>query len=277
MIAPDDFEVYLRSLRPIAGVLDLETPDRGLVDRVVRDLGRTAFLDEASVSRLIAGESGAILVIAVAAGMAQEQLLNQLRYRFGTSSFARLSRENPDGVAAMFAETGALRRVAAGRERAWTYADVVHDRLVSRSRAGRAIARGRALENAVEEVVRAKGLPYVMRTRFIGRGRADAPCDLAIPAAGADAQIIVAIKGFDSTGSKLSDAVREIEQMAEIRRPDQYVYAVVDGIGWLRRRRDLERAHQLWLVRRIDGMYRQDTLGELAASLGDAAARLRLT
>ncbi len=273
MTGPADLDAYLRSLRPIAGVLDLETPDRGLVDRVIGALVEAEAVNEEAVSRLIAGESGAILVVAVAAGMAQEQLLNQLRYRFGTSSFARLSREKPDGVAAMFAEMGALERVAAGRERAWTYADVVHDRLVSRSRAGRAIARGRALE----EVVRAQGFRYAMRTRFIGRGRADAPCDLAVPGAGADARIVVAIKGFDSTGSKLSDAVREIEQMAEIRRPDQYVYAVVDGIGWLRRRRDLERAHQLWVDRRIDGMYRQDTLGEMAASLGDAAARLRLT
>lgn len=277
MTGPADLDDYLRSLRPIAGVQDLEAPDRALVDRVARGLGEAGVVDEASVSRLIAAESGAILIVAVAAGMAQEELLNQLRYRFGTSSFGRLARENPEGVATMFAEMGAIGRLAADRDRPWTYADVIHDRLVSRSRAGRAIARGRALENAVEEVVRAQGLPYAMRTRFIGRGQTDGPCDLAVPAAGGGARIVVAIKGFDSTGSKLSDAVREIEQMAEIRRPDQYVYAVVDGIGWLRRRRDLERAHQLWVDRKIDGMYRQDTLGELAASLGDAAARLRLT
>jgi hypothetical protein len=42
-----------------------------------------------------------------------------------------------------------------------------------------------------------------------------APCDLAIP--GTDAVIVVAARGFDSTGSKLTDAVREVEEMTDVR------------------------------------------------------------
>lgn len=76
--------------------------------------------------------------------------------------------------------------------------------------------QGRELEDAVEERVEALGQPFTTRTRFSGRGNLDAPADFAIPS-GSEALIAVAVKGFDSTGSKLSDATREIEQMVEVK------------------------------------------------------------
>jgi hypothetical protein len=86
--------------------------------------------------------------------------------------------------------------------------------------------------------------------------------------------IAVAAKGFDSTGSKLTDAVREIEEMTDVRLPTQFVMVVIDGIGWKSRIRDLRRIYQLWEARQIDGMY---TLGSLDAFRRDLenAARLR--
>ena len=36
---------------------------------------------------------------------------------------------------------------------------------------------------------------------------------------------------LDSTGSKLTAAVTEVQQMAEVRFADQYVFGIVDGIG----------------------------------------------
>lgn len=89
-----------------------------------------------------------------------------------------------------------------------------------------------------------------------------------------DAQIVVAAKGFDSTGSKLTDAVREIQEMAAVRRPQQYVMAVIDGIGWKSRVADLKRIHQLWVDGDIDGMYTLATLDTFREDLRQAA-RLR--
>jgi hypothetical protein len=43
-----------------------------------------------------------------------------------------------------------------------------------------------------------------------------------------DAMIVFDMKSFNSTGSKLTDAVVEIEKMASLRAPKQYVYAVTD-------------------------------------------------
>lgn len=57
--------------------------------------------------------------------------------------------------------------------------------------------------------------------------------------------IAVAAKGFDSTGSKLTDAVREVEEMADIRLPAQYIMVVIDGIGWKSRIGDLRKIYHL--------------------------------
>lgn len=115
-----------------------------------------------------------------------------------------------------------------------------------------------------------------MRTRYLGRGGADGPCDLAIPSGGGEALIICAVKGFDSTGSKLSDAAGEIERIADVRLPGQFVFAVVDGIGWKRRQGDLRRIHALAAKRSIDGLYSLSHMDEFRGDLEAAAWRLGL-
>ena len=133
---------------------------------------------------------------------------------------------------------------------------------------------GRRLEDEIEAIANDLGLPSVVRTRFTGRGGRTAPCDLAIPAGDTHAQIVVAAKGFDSTGSKLTDAVREVEEMANVRLPAQFVMVVVDGIGWKSRQADLRRIYDLWASSHIDGMYTLASLDTFRSDL-DSAARLR--
>ena len=84
------------------------------------------------------------------------------------------------------------------------------------------------------------------------------------------------MKGFNSTGSKLSDAVREILEMADVRLPSQYVYVVIDGIGWKNRQADLRRIFELWENRTIDGLYTLAHLPQFQADLTAAALRLDL-
>jgi len=113
---------------------------------------------------------------------------------------------------------------------------------------------------------------YAMRTTFEGRGGRREPCDFPIPAGGPEAAVVGAAKGFDSTGSKLTDAVREVEAVANARLPEQFVVAIVDGIGWLRRQADLKRIHDLYREGRIDGLY---TLGQIDRFEADLAEALR--
>ncbi|MEI2775082.1 MAG: hypothetical protein V9G19_03735 [Tetrasphaera sp.] len=82
----------------------------------------------------------------------------------------------------------------------------------------------------------------------------------------------MAAKGFDSTGSKLSDAVREIEEMADARTGGQVALAVVDGIGWKGRMADLKRIWDLWDTGEIDGLYTLATLAQFRTYLDHFAA-----
>jgi len=75
------------------------------------------------------------------------------------------------------------------------------------------------------------------------------------------------VKGFDSTGSKLSDAAREIEQMVDVKTARQFIFAVVDGQGWMRRHGDLRRIYDLWTKKLIDGLYPRGQLDGFADAL----------
>jgi hypothetical protein len=229
-------------------------------------------VNPAALTALLSERSDWVLILGSVVGLSQEQLKNILRHRLGSAGFVKLARERAAEVVALLdQEYDLVDRVRAERHRSWSYGDVLFERIASRSRAGRAIGRGRQLEDEVEEVVTALGLPYSLRTQFVGRAARVAPCDLAIPAAGEGALIVCAVKGFDSTGSKLTDAVREIEAMAEVRRPRQFVYAVVDGIGWLSRQADLRRIHTLAVEGSIDGLFSRSQLATFRDELRQAA------
>jgi hypothetical protein len=230
-----------------------------------------------SLAAFFAAHPDSIPVLATAAGLTREMLKNQLRHRLGTSSWNKLARTDPQRLVDTLDEFGLVRRLFGQMHREWTFADVLLERyLWSQRGASGAIGRGRSLEDQVEAVVQKLGLPMVLRTQFRGRGGASAPCDLAVPAGGEQAQIVIAMKGFNSTGSKLSDAVREIVAMAEARLPQQFVFAVVDGIGWKSRQSDLRRIYELWDRRSIDGLYTLAHLDRLEGDLRSAAMRLAL-
>ncbi len=210
--------------------------------------------------------------------MSRERLKNVLRHKFDTSGWITLARKRPeDVISALDADFGLLAQLEAQRKRTYTFGDVLMARAGSRQSAGAAIAGGRGVEDALEHVAEELGLPCEPRTRFVGRDSRTAPSDLAIPKGGEDALIVCAAKGFDSTGSKLSDAVREIEEMAEVRRPTQFVFAVIDGIGWKSRQADLRHIYELWQSNRIDGLYTVGTLDSFAVDLDNAANRLGLS
>ncbi|MFJ4262673.1 hypothetical protein ACIPYU_09525 [Paenarthrobacter nicotinovorans] len=52
--------------------------------------------------------------------------------------------------------------------------------------------------------------------------------------------------------------------------------AVIDGIGWNRRRADLARIYDRWASNDIDGMYTRATLGDFQQDLLEAARLRRL-
>jgi hypothetical protein len=272
------FEDYLKSLSPVAPAAALAEPEAlELCVRMTAMIASLDPLDRKSLSSAVASDPQVLPVLAAAAGQSQERFKTWLQSRFGTAGWITLGRKRAfDLIAAMDEDLGLLDVLTEQVAREWTWADVLARVMAPRQRAGHAVQQGRDLEDEVEQVIRGTGLSVQPRTRFEGAGQETAPADFAMPDGGSDALIAIAVKGFDSTGSKLTDARREIEEMAKVRRPTQFIFAVVDGHGWLRRQNDLRQIHRLWEMGRIDGLYSRVSLDDFGAALRAAARRLDL-
>jgi hypothetical protein len=283
-VSPASFEEFLSELTSLSTAAGAGTP--ALDPEIVREAGAAAqalaglqTVNRETIAEIVRAHPQWVPFLASCAGLGLEQLKRQLQRLARTSGWTRLAQKEPERLVAVLDEAfGLIDQIRMQREQTWTFADVLVERYVwSRRRASTSVLQGRRLENVVEEVVASiMGDRYVMRTKFIGRGGEEAPCDFAIPDDGTDALIIGAVKGFNSTGSKLSDAVREIDRMASVRLPRQFVFAFVDGIGWLGRQADLKRIYDLWITHAIDGLYSLARTEAFRQDLTDAARRLGL-
>ncbi len=272
MTGASTFETFLASLGRIGEGISVADGTTDTISEGGARLEDLARVDRPSLAGLVEENPEWIRVLGLAVGLSQEQLQVNLNQWVGTRSYRVAARRSAEVIAALD-ELGLVARIEAERGLTYRYRDILLARYGSRATAGRAISRGRALEDVVQAVVDDLRLPRVMRTRFAGQGGRTGPCDLAIPGGGEKAQIVVGIKGFNSTGSKLTDATREIEEMAAVRMPRQYVFAVVDGLGWLGRKADLRRIHSLLERRDLDGLYTQATMAQFRDDVSDAAKR----
>lgn len=271
------FEEYVASLSQLSNPFDptLPTAESEEIRDVAHQIAALVAVDIESLAELIRQTPDAVPVLGLVVGLTREKLKNVLKHHLDTAGWITLARDRPAAVIGMLEEHYDLvRLVDEQRSRTYDFGDVLVARAGTRRTASDAGATGRRVEDELERVAVDLGLPYETRTRFEGRNGATAPCDLAIPAGGAVAQIVVAAKGFDSTGSKLTDAVREVEEMAEKRLPSQYVMAAIDGIGWKNRVNDLRRIFELRESNQIDGLYTLEGLGQFRAELSAAATRL---
>ncbi|MEI2774968.1 MAG: hypothetical protein V9G19_03155 [Tetrasphaera sp.] len=184
-------------------------------------------------------------VLALVVGLSREKLKNHLRNWFDTASWRKAALEQrAELVEKLDEEFDLFRLLRTQRNCAYTFGDILVARAGTRATATTAGQSGRKIEDELEAIAKSLNLPYVPRARFVGRNGRTAPADLAVPATGRECVIAVAAKGFDSTGSKLSDAVGEIEEMADARTGGQVALAVVDGMGWKGRIADLTRIRE---------------------------------
>lgn len=275
---PDDSAellAYLGRLQLLTAYIDptADTPQATAIRDAGASIDALPVIDVDSLSDWVRRRPRDVYTLGLAVGLSQEKLKNLVKARFGTSSWARAATEYPAAVITWLDdEFGLLRSLAVQRNRAYAFGDVLAARGTSRQTASSAGVAGRSVEDAVEVIVNDLGLPYEMRGRFVGRNGETGPADLAIPTM-AEALIAVACKGFDSTGSKLTSAVSEVTEMANVRFAQQYVMAVVDGIGWLSRKGDFRRMYALAETRRIDGLYTLADLDLFRADLRTAALR----
>lgn len=272
------FEAYVASLGRLTPHVDptLATAGTEQIRAAAESLGNLAEITRESLAAWTLARPNDVPVLGLAVGLSQEKLKNTLKDRFVTTGWVTLARKRSDDLIAMFDEEFDLvRLVTSQRHQVFTFGDVLVARGSGRQSAGRAGLAGRSIEDEIERIAQDLGLTTATRMKFTGRNRRTAPCDLAV-LSGANIAIAVAAKGFDSTGSKLTDAVREVEEMAEVRLPTQFVMVVIDGIGWKSRIGDLRRIYQLWASQQIDGMYTLRSLDAFSRDLGNAARLRRL-
>lgn len=270
------FDEYLSTLGRLSAHIDptASTPEADDIKEAALSLTELESVDVSALTAWVQERPTSVPVLGLAVGLSQERLRNTLRNEFGTTGWVTLARTKAaDLIAWLDRDFDLIRLLTMQQARDYVFGDVLVARAGTRVTATQAGISGRKVEDEIEAIASDLGLPHQVRTRFTGRNDRTAPCDLVVPDSGA-AQIVVAAKGFDSTGSKLTDAVREIQEMAEIRRPTQFVMAVIDGIGWKSRLSDLRRIHDLWVQGDIDGMYTLATLDVFRADL-ETAARLR--
>ncbi len=275
---PLTFEEFEASLTRLGDASSIDTQVQTLFRQLATEV-QTVALTRHDLANLVKRVPAVVPVLGLVVGLSQEALKNTLRHRLGTSRWLNLDAQRAAEVVTLLDEEfHLLSELDRQRSAQWDYIDILQERAGSRGLAGRAISRGKALENRVEQLVGKEGLdlPYRLRTQFVGTAGRTAPCDVAIPNSGDKALIVIAIKGFDSTGSKLSDAVREVAAMADVAQPRQFVFAVIDGMGWKGRRADLRRIYDLWRNHSIEGAYSLARFTEFRADLESAAKRLKL-
>lgn len=271
------FEDFLTKLSDLSGAAPVENAQaRALAEEAALALASLTVVDRSSLAELVAEHPSWVPILATCVNLSQEQLKNRLRFWFDTSSWNRIARTRPlDLIERLDGELGLVAKIDGQRARQWSFADLLMERYSwSRSRASGSVRRGRGVEDDVEAIIKGLGLAPSMRGRFLGRNGRTAPCDFAVQGSRGEALIVGCAKGYNSTGSKLTDAVREVVEMAEVRLPRQFVFAVIDGIGWLNRRADLRRIYDLWATDQIDGLYSLASLETFRADL-EQAARLR--
>jgi hypothetical protein len=225
----------------------------------------------------IVGRARAVHVLGLSVGLSGERLKNICKHELDTGGFGKVAKLYPAQLIELLAnDYGLIDALYRQRHATYGFGDILVARASTSSTAARAGVAGRSIEDRLEDIAHGLGLVYQTRGRFTGRAGETAPYDLAILNGYGEVEIAVAAKGFDSTGSKLTDALREIEQMANVRLPTQFIFAAVDGIGWKQRQSDLRKIHGLWTDRKIDGVYTVQTLPEFRIGLEEAAKRVGL-
>jgi hypothetical protein len=175
----------------------------------------------------------------------------------------KLARTDSTALAEALVKMGLPEIILADLQKEWTTEDVLTDRYrMSRGRATAGQARGRSLEIKVEEVLQPL-VPFESRVTFTGRKGVRAKCDIAVPTRD-HPKIVIEAKGFEATGSKLTDFLGDIRKIIDAKESRTYFFVVTDGRGWFHRSSDLQHVVRHQHEKDIDMIYTSSRLTQLA-------------
>ena len=146
----------------------------------------------------------------------------------------------------------------------WTTKDILVERYkMSRGRAIAGQSRGRGLEDEVQKVLNERGIPYQRGVTFTGQRGNTAKCDFCIPTKD-HPKIVLEAKGFEATGSKLTDFLGDILKIGQAKEYQMYFFVVTDGRGWHNRQSDLKKLVKFHDDGLVDMIYTRARLHDLA-------------
>lgn len=192
-------------------------------------------------------------------------LCDALGSRMSWTRLRALARQQPERIATALVALKLPEVIQNHLGRKWLAEDILVERYkMSRGRAIAGQRRGRALENEVGAALREMGVPFERGVTFVGKKGATAKCDFAIPGR-EHPKVVIEAKGFEATGSKLTDFLGDILKIAQAKDFHMYFLLVTDGRGWHHRISDLRRIVEYHHEKLIDMIYTRARLADLAA------------
>ncbi len=201
-------------------------------------------------------------------GRAQEPVAHEICAHLGRSSGAwgdlkKIARRDPAKMASVMVALEVPALIAEQLNRVWRAQDVLVERYqLTRGRAMSGQSRGRSLENDVDKVLAELAIGCDKRKTFTGRESKQAKCDFAIPSKN-HPKVVIEAKGFEATGSKLTDFLGDVLKIGEAKAYHMYFFVVTDGRGWHNRESDLKRLIGFQHDGLIDMIYTRARLAEL--------------
>jgi len=202
-------------------------------------------------------------------GQSQETAAHTICERLGCSStgfvaLRRLAQREPERMAVVMEQMEIPELIYAHTSKEWTTKDVLVERYkMSRGKAIAGQRRGRGLEDEVQAVLEAKGIPFQRGVTFTGKKGQTAKCDFCVPSK-EHPKIVLEAKGFEATGSKLTDFLGDVLKIIRARESHMYFFVVTDGRGWHNRQSDLKKLVEFHTEGSLDMIYTRARLHDLA-------------
>jgi hypothetical protein len=194
-------------------------------------------------------------------------ICDALGERMSWTKLRVVARQEPERMAAVLEGLKLPELIQSHLERQWQAEDILVERYkMSRGRAIAGQRRGRGLEDEVAAVLEELRIPFQRGVTFLGKRGATAKCDFAIPTR-EHPKVVIEAKGFEATGSKLTDFLGDILMIAQAKDFHMYFFLVTDGRGWHHRISDLRKIVEYHQENLIDMIYTRARLADLAAAV----------
>lgn len=236
-------------------------------------------LDPDLIKTILVEDPYALDVFRLILDMSQDIFANEMSARGIKGDFTSIRikcKKEPEKIAEALIGLGLADAIDTHRSHRWTLQDVLWDRYGHmRGRAMTAQKRGATLEDSVESILKELkdeiGISFDRGGNFVSKSGKQAKADFTVPSRNIP-HIIIEAKGYEATGSKLTDVLGDILKVLNVKDKEAHYFFVTDGIGWYRRLSDLKKIVEHHQQGNIEMIYTMSTLPELKEAIRKIAS-----